>query len=139
MIVKLTSCATAMEAEMLKGALAEMGIECILQGKNISQIYGGIGAMSVNVLVDESDYERAKEYIDSLPPRQMEDTKETEAQQEKGNNSILITLIAICVPFCTYIGLRYYRGRICLEDAIQDIFICLTIAVVYWTYKINKK
>lgn len=61
----LTSCKDAMEAEIVKGALKDMGIECILQGENMSHIYGGIGAMNVNVLVDEDDYDRARAFIDS--------------------------------------------------------------------------
>lgn len=64
-VLFLTSCKDAMEAEIVKGALKDMGIECILQGENMSHIYGGIGAMNVNVLVDEYDYDRARAFIDS--------------------------------------------------------------------------
>lgn len=64
-VLFLTSCKDAMEAEIVKGALKDMGIECILQGENMSHIYGGIGAMNVNVLVDEDDYDKARAFIDS--------------------------------------------------------------------------
>ncbi|MDD7304207.1 MAG: DUF2007 domain-containing protein [Bacteroidaceae bacterium] len=53
------TCQNEFEAELVKGLLADIGVECILQGKNMSQIYGGINAMSVNVLVNERDYDRA--------------------------------------------------------------------------------
>lgn len=53
------TCQNEFEAELVKGLLADTGVECILQGKNMSQIYGGINAMSVNVLVNELDYDRA--------------------------------------------------------------------------------
>lgn len=53
------TCQNEFEAELVKGLLADTGVECILQGKNMSQIYGGINAMSVNVLVNERDYDRA--------------------------------------------------------------------------------
>ena len=53
------TCQNEFEAELVKGLLADVGVECILQGKNMSQIYGGINAMSVNVLVNERDYDRA--------------------------------------------------------------------------------
>lgn len=53
------TCQNEFEAELVKGLLAGIGVECILQGKNMSQIYGGINAMSVNVLVNERDYDRA--------------------------------------------------------------------------------
>lgn len=53
------TCQNEFEAELVKGLLADIGVECILQGKNMSQIYGGINTMSVNVLVNERDYDRA--------------------------------------------------------------------------------
>lgn len=53
------TCQNEFEAELVKGLLANIGVECILQGKNMSQIYGGINAMSVNILVNERDYDRA--------------------------------------------------------------------------------
>lgn len=68
MFVKLTSCKNAFEAEVVKNALADMGIEAILQGENISTIYGGIDAFAVNVLVEEKDYEKALTFIDSREP-----------------------------------------------------------------------
>lgn len=64
----LTSCKNAFEAEVVKNALADMGIESILQGENISTIYGGIDAFAVNVLVEEKDYEKALTFIDSREP-----------------------------------------------------------------------
>lgn len=68
MFVKLTSCKNAFEAEVVKSALADMGIEAVLQGENISTIYGGIDAFAVNVLVEEKDYKKALTFIDSREP-----------------------------------------------------------------------
>ena len=51
----------------MKGLLASNGIECILQNESMSQLYGSILAMSINVLVREEDAEKAKEVLDSRP------------------------------------------------------------------------
>ena len=67
MIVKIVSCKDAFEAEVVKGLLASNGIECILQNESMSQLYGSILAMSINVLVREEDAEKAKEVLDSRP------------------------------------------------------------------------
>lgn len=65
MAVRLTTCKNAFEAEVVKGALADLGIECILVNENMSQVYGGIQVMDVDILVDENDIEKAQEYINS--------------------------------------------------------------------------
>ena len=78
MVLQLTSCRDEFEAEVIKGALADMGIESILQGQNMSQIYGGIGAMEVNILVDEKDYDKARAYIDTLENKDAEPVAEKE-------------------------------------------------------------
>lgn len=64
-VIFLTSCKDAWEAEIIKGALTDMGIDCILQGENSSLVYGGIGAMNINILVHETDYDQARAYLDS--------------------------------------------------------------------------
>lgn len=78
MVLHLTSCRNEFEAEVIKGALADMGIESILQGQNMSQIYGGIGVMEVNILVDEKDYDKARAYIDTLENKEAEPVAEKE-------------------------------------------------------------
>lgn len=112
MVLHLTSCRNEFEAEVIKGALADMGIESILQGQNMSQIYGGIGVMEVNILVDEKDYDKARAYIDTLENKEAEPVAEKEEkpslslwQIAKKNlpTAILITLV---VSVC-----EYYRHK----------------------------
>ena len=55
MIVKVANCKDAFEGEVVKGMLEANGIECYLQNENMSQIYGGIQAMAINVMVKEED------------------------------------------------------------------------------------
>lgn len=64
--VTLITCANAIEAEILKGALESSGIPCILQGVTSSQV-NGISAIDVPILVREEDLEDARRVIsDSL-------------------------------------------------------------------------
>ena len=53
MFKKLVTCNNAIEAELLKGALEDMDIPCIIQGEVTSLMYGGIGALPVVLLVDD--------------------------------------------------------------------------------------
>lgn len=71
----IKSCANAFEAEVVKGALESAGINCFLQGENISVIYGSIGgAFAVDVIIDEADAERAQQVLadinDSTPEQE---------------------------------------------------------------------
>ena len=67
MIVNIANCKDAFEGEMVKGLLAANGIDCFLQNESMSQLYGGVLAMSINVLVREEDAEKAWEILDSRP------------------------------------------------------------------------
>lgn len=62
---KLTSCATDFEAQLLKGALSEVGIPSMLTNENFSLLYGGIQspATGVDILVFEEDLERARQFL----------------------------------------------------------------------------
>ena len=80
MIVKVTVCKDAFEAEVVKGLLAANDIDCHLQNEAISQIYGGIQAFAINVLVKEEDAEKAKELLDA---REAEQEKDDKPQVEK--------------------------------------------------------
>lgn len=62
----LKVCDNDFEAQVIKGALANEGIPCVLQGSNASFFHAGYGSQSafpVNVLVEEADMEAAKEII----------------------------------------------------------------------------
>ena len=63
MFKKLVTCNNAIEAELLKGALEDMDIPCIIQGEVTSLMYGGIGALPVVLLVDDKDMQRAKSFL----------------------------------------------------------------------------
>lgn len=58
-LVTLTSCDNYFQAELIKGNLASEGIPCVIQGENISSLYGGINAMPIRVLVNEEQLETA--------------------------------------------------------------------------------
>lgn len=64
MTVIFRTCNNSFEAELIKGRLEAEGINCILQGQNINAIYGGIGALAINVLIDDSNLERANEIME---------------------------------------------------------------------------
>lgn len=96
----MTSCKDAMEAEIVKGALKDMGIECILQGENMSHIYGGIGAMNVNVLVDEDDYDKARAFIDSreeIKPIEMDKPKRLSIKRIVKKDLLFSFLVSACL------------------------------------------
>ena len=97
MLVKVASCKDAFEGEVVKGFLADNGIECYLQNENMSQIYGGIQAMEINVLVSEEDAENARELLNARPK---EDVKPDMPQWERKSvkrillESLLFTIFA---------------------------------------------
>lgn len=64
-MVKLTSCNTSFEAELIKGRLANEDMPCVLTNENMSNLYGGIIAnfTQVDVYVREEDIERAQAII----------------------------------------------------------------------------
>ena len=73
MLVKIAFCRDAFEAEVVKGLLAANDIDCILQNEAMSQLYGGIQAMEVDVLVREEDAEKAKELLNAQPEAESEE------------------------------------------------------------------
>ena len=146
MVLQLTSCKNEFEAEVIKGALADMGIECILQGKHMSQIYGGIGAMSVNVLIDEKDYDKARAFIDSREAvnYQPEDSTETkhhktikEIAKDACLNALLFTVIMTVYDII--------RGRFDTSNVVELIgnmvffFIGYILVFGFIEYYKNKK
>lgn len=81
MLVKISSCKNAFEGELVKGMLADNGIECYLQNETMSQLYGGIQAMEINVLVQEEDAEKAMELLNTRP--EMESMEHDTPQQKR--------------------------------------------------------
>ncbi|MBO4826712.1 MAG: DUF2007 domain-containing protein [Prevotella sp.] len=102
MIVKVANCKDAFEGEVVKGMLEANGIECYLQNENMSQIYGGIQAMAINVMVKEEDAEKAKELLSERPEEVIVEhpVQQTEHKTVKQLffESLLFTVI-VCVLF----------------------------------------
>ncbi len=66
---KLTSCTTAFEANVLKGALENEGIDCIIHNETSSQVMGAYGQVTADLFVAEEDYERAREIVEAAQPK----------------------------------------------------------------------
>lgn len=68
-LVKLTTCWNQVEAEIIKGALASAGIDCIIQGAVASNIRIGNGfgnsAFEIPILVRAEDLDDAKQVINN--------------------------------------------------------------------------
>lgn len=60
-LVKLRTCATSFEAQIIRTHLESEGIPCAVTDENMNSIYGGaVGAFSPRVLVREEDLEKAR-------------------------------------------------------------------------------
>ncbi|TVR77133.1 MAG: DUF2007 domain-containing protein [Chitinophagaceae bacterium] len=67
-IVKLTSCETSFEANLIKGRLENEGIQCFLTNENFNTmmpIFGSISGGGIHLMIHEQDFERAKSIIDT--------------------------------------------------------------------------
>ena len=94
-LVILTSCATAFEAELMKGHLSDLGVDCVIQGGNFNTVYGPMSATGVNVLVNEEDYARAMQVV----PQQ-----KTEKKQPRKRWSWKFTVIYGISMFAAYVA-----------------------------------
>ncbi|TLX76548.1 DUF2007 domain-containing protein [Labilibacter sediminis] len=64
--VKLITCNTSQEANIIKGRLSNEGIYAIITNENFTDLmphFNGIMGAGVQILVNEDDYERAYELI----------------------------------------------------------------------------
>lgn len=66
--VKLTSAGNAFEANVIKGALENEGINCILHNELTNQVMTGYANVMVDIFVAEADYERAREVVEKGQP-----------------------------------------------------------------------
>ncbi|MBK7213061.1 MAG: DUF2007 domain-containing protein [Bacteroidales bacterium] len=65
-IIRLTTCASSIEANMLQGLLANEGIESFLTNENFTTLMPGFNGMlgsGVQVMIEETDFERASKLI----------------------------------------------------------------------------
>jgi len=61
----LKSFSSEIEAEIVKGMLEDNGIACVLRNSNMSSILGNIGAMNVDLLVNQEDLSKAQKLVDN--------------------------------------------------------------------------
>jgi hypothetical protein len=64
--VILTTCNSVFEANLIKGMLDNNEIECFLTNENFSSLmpqYNGVMGSGINIVVDESDLEKAQRLI----------------------------------------------------------------------------
>ena len=64
-MVFLKSFSSEIEAEIVKGMLEDNGIACVLRNSNMSSILGNIGAMNVDLLVNQEDLSKAQKLVDN--------------------------------------------------------------------------
>ena len=76
--VELMSAANNFEAEIVKGLLKSEGIDCIFVGSNTSIFEGAIPGFGVRILVDERDFAKAKELLESNEGEDSEESEESE-------------------------------------------------------------
>lgn len=62
--VLLKTCVNAIQAHILQGALANEGIESMLQDENISTVLSNMPGFETRILVFEDDYERALKILE---------------------------------------------------------------------------
>lgn len=87
----LKNCSNIVEAEMIKGMLAEEGIECVLGNETMS----GYPPMSgVDIFVNEIDYYKASAMIKDK--EQAEETKKVEDEQRASMVQALMTYAIYC-------------------------------------------
>lgn len=105
--VRLTTCMTSFEAEVLKGHLADMGIECILQGTNFNNTYGPTPATEIVVLVDEVDLAKAQEALPQERPAREDEPEDATIVKPKAKMSLKEAVINGIAYFITFTFLKY--------------------------------
>lgn len=130
-LVRLISCESAFQAELVKGQLADLGIDSVLQGANFNQTYGPIAAAQVEVLVDEADYEKAAQILPA---------EEAEPQPERKREPL--TIKRFCIQFlCVFIayfpifaGMDYLCGELktFLEYLVGGIVFGTLLTLFSW-------
>lgn len=71
-----------------KGHLADMGIECILQGSNFNNTYGPTPATEIVVLVDEVDLAKAQEALPQERPAREDEPEDATVVKPKAKMSL---------------------------------------------------
>ncbi|MCR4581992.1 MAG: DUF2007 domain-containing protein [Prevotella sp.] len=139
MLVKVTSCKSAFEGEMVKGLLADSGIECYLQKEEKSGIYGSAENVVVNVLVQESDVAQAKKLLEERP-EPVSVTPVLTPSPRKTMRQLLLNglgMTAFVIGINVLIG--WMTGR--LDSAAEYLLYALVFFVVYFSFSLwwNRK
>lgn len=69
-IVRLISCNTAFDANVIKTKLESEEIECFITNENFSTIYPFLTG-GIDIMINEKDLERAKELISDIPEKEV--------------------------------------------------------------------
>ncbi|MHC1780416.1 MAG: DUF2007 domain-containing protein [Bacteroidales bacterium] len=69
-IVRLTSCSTSFDANIIKSKLGDAGVECFITNENFSTIYPFLTS-GIDIMVNEADLERAKEIISEITDKEV--------------------------------------------------------------------
>lgn len=107
--IKLTTCNSIQEANIIKGHLANEGIYSIITNENFTNLmphYNGVMGAGVQILINESDYAQACNLI----------------QQDRNSNSEII------YPFCNSKNVRFGLGSKKTHKIVQ-IILSLIMAI----------
>jgi hypothetical protein len=66
-------------ANVLKGVLESAGIEAALSGTGLENVYPGTGMATIDVLVRQEDFVRARDLIDQIDDQGLPEEEEDEA------------------------------------------------------------
>ncbi len=110
MLVKIANCKDTFEGEVVKGLLADNGIDCYLQNETMSQIYGGIQAMEVDVLVAEEDAEKAKELLASRPKEEPVEPSTPVKEPKSIKRQLLESLVFTVFMIIIYLFCGFLKG-----------------------------
>ncbi len=128
MDVKRITCNTAIEAEGLRARLSEIGIKSLTYDETNSKVARGVIDSTIDVMVDECDYERAnaiyqlllKEKESFLPwcPECGSENVEllTASRPSKGRWAMFLTSLLTFLPFSNSLNVRKYRCRDCGKE-----------------------
>ena len=117
----LTTCNTSFEANLMKGMLENNGIRCFLTNENFSNLmphYNGMMGSGVQVMIDESDQEKAQSLISS-PSKEnaivCPNCNSSNVQFGLGTNKIK-KLIVVLISLITWIPFGNIKNIYCCRN-----------------------
>jgi len=128
MDIKRITCNSAIEAEGFRAKLMEAGIESTVYDETNSKVARGVLDSTIEVMVDESDYERAQviyqQFMDEkraftpwCPECGGENVECTSDQKpHKGRWAMFLASILTFIPFSGTASVRSYRCKDCGKE-----------------------